>query len=138
MRKVLMLVLLGLCACKKEDTTTPYRSFYGKWFYNTAIHKQYTVIAGDTVYNRIDTIHYNGADYINFTENNVALRFYANTQRTDSLLFEEVTPVFFHLDSLLCEATSIGDSALQYNSLDFQYDQSPLIKISQTFYWLQK
>jgi hypothetical protein len=46
--------------------------------------------------------------------------------------------VFFHLDSLLCEATGISDSALQYNSLDFQYNETPLVQISQTFYWLKK
>jgi hypothetical protein len=138
MRKVLMLMILGLCACKKEDASTPHRSFYGKWVYTAAINKQYTVSQGDTTYDRIDTLHYNGADYIEFTQNRLALRFNSTTHRTDSLLFEEVTPVFFHLDSLLCQATYISDSALQYNSLDFRYDQSPLVKISQTFYWLKK
>lgn len=138
MRKVLMIMILGLCACKKEDNTTPHKSFYGKWFYTAAIHKQYTVSQGDTVYSRIDTLQYNGADYINFTQDRVALRYTAATKRLDSLLFEEVTPVFFHLDSLLCEATGISDSALQYNSLDFQYNETPLVQISQTFYWLKK
>jgi hypothetical protein len=131
-------MVLALCACKKEDNTTPHKSFYGKWFYVAAVNKEYTVDNGDTSYSRLDTVYYNGTDYINFTQNGVALAFSGSTGHTDSLLFEEITPVFFHLDSLLCEATAIADSALQYNSLNFSYDETPKVKISQRFYTLRK
>ncbi len=139
MQKVLAIVmLLGICACKKEQESTPYRNFYGKWIYVTAVEKQYTVSQGDTSYHRIDTLHYTGSDHIDFTQNGVALAFSSITQRTDSLRYEEITPVFFRLDSILCEATHISDTVLQFNSLDFSYDETPLVKISQTFYSLRK
>lgn len=140
MRNVLLIVTMFfvLIACKKEDNSTPHRSFYGKWYYQTAIFKEYTVNAGDTSFTRLDTLHYNGADYIDFTQNGVAIRYYSDGHQTDTLNFEEVTPVFFHLDSLLCEATSITDSGLQYNSLDFSYNETPKVQISQTFYNLKR
>lgn len=137
-RNVLVILVLVLCACKKENNTTPHRSFYGKWFYQSAVFKEYTVDKGDTSYSRLDTLYYNGADYIDFMENGTALEFSSDTQRADTLRFEEITPVFFHLDSLLCEATAITDSALHYNSLDFTYGETPLVKISQTFYTLKR
>ncbi|TWI86529.1 hypothetical protein [Chitinophaga japonensis] len=139
MRKVLVIMICGLLfACKKEDNTTPHRSFYGKWTFQTAIARQYTVIQGDTTYHSIDTVHYNGSDYIDFTENGVALSFTAQNQRTDTLGFEEITPRHFRLDSLLCEATLVTDSALHYNSLDFSYNETPYVQISQTFFILRR
>ncbi|KAA2238563.1 hypothetical protein F0L74_20275 [Chitinophaga agrisoli] len=139
MQKVLVIMLLlAVFACKKEQESTPYRNFYGKWIYVTAVAKQYTVSQGDTNYYRIDTLHYGGGDHIDFTQAGVAYAFSAATQRTDSLRYEEITPVFFKLDSMLCEATHISDTALEFNSLDFSYDETPLVKISQTFYSLRK
>ena len=139
MRTVIAIgILLAFCACKKENESTPFRSFYGQWTYVTAVQKDYTVSDGDTTYSRIDTLHYDGLDYINFTQNGVALLVDGSTQRTDTLRYEEITPVFFRLDSLLCQATLITDSALAYNSLDFSYDETPLVKISQTFYSLRR
>lgn len=135
---LILMPLLVLFACKKENNATPHRNFYGKWYYETAIFKEYTVDAGDTSYSRLDTLRYNGAEYIDFTRNGIALRFYADAHRVDTFRFEEVTPVFFHLDSLLCEATSITDAALRYNTLDFSYNETPKVKISQTFYSLKK
>lgn len=138
MRNALVIMLLVLCACKKEDNSTPHRNFYGKWTFTSAVFKEYTVDAGDTSYSRLDTLYYNGADYIDFTQNGTALVFSSDTQSTDSLRFEEITPVFFRLDSLLCEATTITDSALHYNSLDFTYNETPKVLISQTFYNLKR
>jgi hypothetical protein len=142
MRNVLVIVMamlmLALYACKKEDKSTPHRNFYGKWYYESAIFKDYTVTAGDTSYTRLDTLRYNGAEYIDFTQNGIALRFYSDAHRVDTFRFEEITPVFFHLDSLLCEATSVTDSVLRYHTLDFNYDETPKVKISQIFYTLKK
>jgi|GEM_PF-955928 len=142
MRNVLVIVIammmLVLYACKKEDNATPKRNYYGKWYYESAVFKEYTVTEGDTSYTRLDTLRYNGSEYIDFTQSNIALRFYSDAHRVDTFRFEEITPVFFHLDSLLCEATSISDTALRYNTLDFKYDESPKVKISQTFYILKK
>ncbi|WP_298735285.1 hypothetical protein [uncultured Chitinophaga sp.] len=142
MRKVLpivtAMVLVVLSACKKEDNATPHRNFYGKWYYESAVFKEYTVTAGDTSYSRLDTLRYNGAEYIDFTQSGIALRFYSDAHSVDTFRFEEITPVFFHLDSLLCEATAVTDTALRYNTLDFSYDETPKVKISQTFYTLKK
>jgi len=142
MRNVLVIVIammmLVLYACKKEDNSTPSRNYYGKWYYESAVFKEYTVSEGDTSYTRLDTLRYNGSEYIDFTQDKIALRFYSDAHRVDTFRFEEITPVFFHLDSLLCEATSITDTALRYNTLDFKYDESPKVKISQTFYILKK
>jgi hypothetical protein len=138
MRNVLVIIVLVLCACKKEDNSTPHRSFYGKWHYQSAVFKQYTVSDGDTTFSRLDTLYYNGTDYIDFTQNGTALQFFADDQATDTLNFEEITPVFFRLDSLLCQATTITDSELQYHSLDFTYNETPLVTISQTFYYLKR
>jgi hypothetical protein len=142
MRNVLVIVipmlLLALYACKKEDKATPHRNYYGKWYYETAVFKDYTVSEGDTSYTRLDTLRYNGSEYIDFTQNGTALRFYSDAHRVDTFRFEEITPVFFHLDSLLCEATSVTDTALRYNTLDFNYDETPKVKISQIFYTLKK
>ena len=142
MRNVLVIVIailpVVLYACKKEDKSTPHRNFYGKWYYESAVFKEYTVTEGDTAYTRLDTLRYNGAEYIDFTQNSIALRFYSDAHRVDTFRFEEITPVFFHLDSMLCEATSVTDTALRYNTLDFNYDETPKVKISQTFYSLKK
>lgn len=140
MRRILPFVILVLLfACQKKDTPSPQRNFYGKWYFVEAVAKHYTVSNGDTTYSLIDTTRYShSTDYLDFTTNGVALRFTSSSQQTDSLLFEEVTPVYFRLDSLLCEVNSIEDSVLRFNSLDFLYDDTPKVKITQVFYTMQK
>jgi hypothetical protein len=140
MKRTLSFVALALLfACKKKETPEAPRNFYGKWFYVEEIRKRYTVSNGDTSYTSIDTTRYShNTDYIDFTKNGAALRFTSATQQTDSLPFDEITPVYFRLDSLICEVNSIDDSTLRFNSLDFSYDETPKVKITQVFYLLGK
>ena len=139
MRKILVLAFLMIGACKKKDDNPTYRNFYGKWFYSQTVHKEYTVKNGDTSFIRIDTTHYgHHSDYIDFTQNDVAIRFNAGTQQTDSLAFDEVTPTHFKLDSLLCQVETIEDSVFRFNSIDFGYTETQLVLVTQVFYSMHK
>lgn len=140
MKKLLVMALLVLAACKKDDTTTQSRPYDGKWFIHQTIVKQYTLNNGDTIYTRNDvTNHPDRTDFIDFQIDN---RGKGNAtlsidRQALNLSYEAVTPSFFKLDSTLCEITQLSDSAFHFNTLIFEGEEVPdKIQVTQNFFIL--
>lgn len=141
MKKILLSVLLLLVACKKDDTPVQL-NYDGKWFIYQTIDKQYTLENGDTAYTRFEVKDYPGdIDYIDFQISNqgkgIAAIYLAG--KLDTLAYEAVTPVYFRLDSTLCEISQHTDSLLVFNTLVFDPSVIPdRIQVSQFYYVLRK
>src|SRR6186713_860663 len=122
MRKTLVLSLLVCIACKKENTNTPQRNYDGKWNILQSVSKEYTLDNGDTVFTKNETTTYNaGTAYIDFqldTKGGGDVLLSVNGG-LDSMTYEALSNAYFHLDSTLCEVTSLSDSSFHFNTLIF-------------------
>jgi len=139
MKKLLVMALLMLAACKKDDDTNFRRPYDGKWYISQTIVKVYTLENGDTVYTRNDvTTHPEKTDYIDFQiDNGKGSAALSIDRQTIKMTYEAMTPSFFKLDSTLCEITHLTDSAFQFNTLIFEGDEVPdKIQVTQNFFIL--
>jgi hypothetical protein len=142
MRKTLVLSLLVFIACKKDNTNTPQRNYDGKWNILQSVSKEYTLNNGDTVFTKNETTTYNaGTAYFDFQLNtkgggNVLLSMNGGL---DSMSYEALSNAYFHLDSTLCEVTSLSDSSFHFNTLIFENATIPdKIQVKQDFFVLAK
>ena len=142
MRKILVLSLFVFIACKKDNTSTPQRNYDGKWNILQSVSKEYTLDNGDTVFTKNQTTNYNeGTAYIDFQLDNkgggdalLSMNGYL-----DTMTYEALSNAYFHLDSTLCEITSLSDSAFHFNTLIFENATIPnKIQVKQDFFVLAK
>jgi phage-related protein len=142
MRKILALCLLTFSACNKKDTTTPQRNYDGKWNILQSVSKEYTLNNGDTVFTKNETTTYDaGSAYIDFqldTKGGGDVLLSVNNSM-DSMTYEALSNAYFHLDSTLCEITSLSDSSFHFNTLIFENATIPdKIQVKQDFFVLAK
>lgn len=142
MRKTLVLSLLVFIACKKENTNTPQRNYDGKWNILQSVSKEYTLDNGDTVFTKNETTTYNaGTAYIDFqldTKGGGDVLLSVNGG-LDSMTYEALSNAYFHLDSTLCEVTSLSDSSFHFNTIIFENATIPdKIQVKQDFFVLAK
>lgn len=142
MRKILVLSLLIFIACKKENTNAPQRNYDGKWNIIQSVSKEYTLDNGDTVFTKNETTTYNeGTAYIDFqldTKGGGDVLLSVNGG-LDSMTYEALSNAYFHLDSTLCEVTSLSDSSFHFNTLIFDNATIPdKIQVKQDFFVLAK
>jgi hypothetical protein len=142
MRKILVFSLLAMMACNKDNTSTPQRNYDGKWNIVQTGSKEYTLNSGDTVFTKNEITSYDtGVAYIDFQLDtkgggNVLFSFY---NRLDSAKYEALSNAYFHLDSTLCEVTSLSDSSFHFNTLVFENATIPdKIQVKQEFFVLSK
>ncbi|SFE53721.1 hypothetical protein SAMN05518672_107135 [Chitinophaga sp. CF118] len=142
MKKILVLSLLAFTACKKDNATVQQLDYKGKWNISRTISKEYTLNNGDTIFTKNDTSTFeHGAAYIDFQLNNKGggdVLLYRNGG-IDSMSYEAMTHAFFHLDSTLCEITSLADSSFNFNTLIFDNTTVPdKIQVTQDFFILSR
>jgi hypothetical protein len=141
MKKLLVLALLTLAACKKDDTPVRQFNYDGRWYIHQTVDKQYTLENGDTAYTKYEVKDYPGTvNYIDFqTNRGTGAAFLYLGGKSDSMAYEALTPTYFHLDSTLCEITHITDSVFQFNTLVFDNTVIPdRVQIRQYFFVLSR
>lgn len=146
MKRIVALSLLGLMACKKDNTPTlPNINYAGNWSIVQTINQVYTLDeAGDTSFTVNQTTNFaSGAGTINFNidnSGNGSAVIAISGQATDSMRYVAISHGYFRLDSTLCQVNSISDSTFSFNTLD--YRNSPnvpgRIQVTQDFFSLSK
>jgi hypothetical protein len=143
MRKILVLSLLAIIACNKDNNTSgPQRNYDGKWNILQSVSKEYTLNLGDTVFTKNEITSYDsGVAYFDFQLDTKGggdvLLYYYN--RLDSMKYEALSNAYFHLDSTLCEVTSLTDSSFRFNTIIFENSSIPdKIQVKQDFFVLSK
>jgi hypothetical protein len=136
------LSLLAFIACNKDNTNAPQRNYDGKWNILQSVSKEYTLDNGDTTFTKNETTTYSaGTAYIDFQLDtkgggDVLL---SVSNSLDSMSYEALSNTYFHLDSTLCEVTSLTDSSFHFNTLVFENATIPdKILVKQDFFVLSK
>lgn len=140
MKKLLVLAILVLASCKKDDTTVNPTSYEGKWSVQSWMYKAYTLENGDTTVHEYK--YFNGAsnDYFDFQidkgKGDAEMNF---NNGGYSYNYEFMTPAVFKLDEMVCEITRLNDTSFQFNGIHFDpVTIKDKILVRQNFYTLKR